>query len=147
MVEATPAPPGRKKLVVIEDDDETRDLEVFLLGSEGYGVTGVPSGETAADTIRREAADLVILDLMLPHKDGFEVLAELASEPSTARTPVIVVSAYVDRGGVRETLRRSPQVRRVLEKPFDVTDLLDAVATELRATTPGSEGGAATGTR
>jgi CheY-like chemotaxis protein len=131
MVEASAPVPGRKKLVVVEDDPETREVELFLLASEGYQVVGVADGESALETIRREAADLVVLDLMLPGKDGLEVLAELARDPATAATPVIVVSAYVNHVGAREALRRAAQVKRVLDKPFDVAVLLDAVAHEL----------------
>jgi two-component system alkaline phosphatase synthesis response regulator PhoP len=129
------AVPGRRKLVVVEDDAETRELELFLLGSEGYQVVGVGDGAHAAEAVKSAEADLVILDLMLPHKDGLTILAELAKDPATARTPVIVVSAYVDRAaGSRDRLQRSPQVRCVLKKPFDVTELLEAVARELRIT-------------
>jgi CheY-like chemotaxis protein len=131
MVEAAAPVPGRKKVVVVEDDPETREVELFLLASEGYQVIGVADGEGAVEAIQREAADLVVLDLMLPGKDGLEVLAELARDPATAGTPVIVVSAYVNHAGARETLRRTAQVKRVLDKPFDVTELLDAVAHEL----------------
>jgi DNA-binding response OmpR family regulator len=125
---------GRKKLVVVEDDPETLELELFLLKSEGYQAVGVADGERAAETIRGEAADLVVLDLMLPHKDGLQVLAELAQDSRTASTPVIVVSAYVQRmGGIRE-LKRAPQVRGVFEKPFDIAELLAAVSNELGGT-------------
>jgi DNA-binding response OmpR family regulator len=120
--------PGRdsakKRVVVVEDDPELRDLETFLLAAEGYEVTGVADGETAAPTIKREKAELVLLDLMLPGKDGNAVLADLASDPETASTKVIVVSAFLSQ------LHATPQVRRILSKPFDVTDLLDAVAQE-----------------
>ncbi len=131
MVDASVAVQGRKKLVVVEDDQETRELELFLLATEGYQVVGVPDGETAAETVKREAADLVLLDLMLPGKDGLAVLAELGQEPATARIPVIVVSAYVNNVGGRGALRKVPQVKYVLEKPFDVTELLETVAREL----------------
>lgn len=130
MVEAA-AVPGRKKLVVVEDDQETRELELFLLAAEGYQVVGVPDGETAAETVERETADLVILDLMLPGKDGLEVLAELGRGPMTVQTPVIVVSAYVDYIRSRSALSTVPQVKRIFNKPFDITELLDAVAYEI----------------
>ncbi len=131
MAEATAAAPGSRKLVVVEDDPETRELELFLLASEGYQVVGVPDGDVAAEVVKREAADLVVLDLMLPSKDGLEVLAELGREAATSSTPVIVVSAYVNRMGGRDKLRAVPQVKRILDKPFDITELLDAVAHEL----------------
>lgn len=131
MAEEADFVPGRKKLVVVEDDDETRELELFLLGSEGYQVIGLADGETAAETIAREEADLVILDLMMPRKDGIAVLEELASQPSTARVPVILVSAYVDRPSVLKALPRSSQVKQIFRKPFDITGLLEAVAHHL----------------
>lgn len=131
MAETAAAAPGSKKLVVVEDDPETRELELFLLASEGYQVVGVPDGDAAAEIVKREAADLVVLDLMLPSKDGLEVLAELGREAATSSTPVIVVSAYVNRMGGRDKLRTVPQVKRILDKPFDITELLDAVAHEL----------------
>jgi CheY-like chemotaxis protein len=114
-----------RKIVVVEDEPEVRELESFLLESEGYEVVGVPDGESAAPVIREELPALVLLDLMLPHKDGNGVLDDLASDPSTARIPVIVVSAFIDR------LRRTSQVRGVLTKPFDPSELLDAVAREI----------------
>jgi len=131
MAQVPTATPGRKTLVVVEDDPETRELELFLLAAEGYQVVGVPDGETAAETIKAEAADLVILDLMLPGKDGIAVFEELGQDPATSATPIIVVSAYVDHLRARNVLIRSPRVRRVLDKPFDITELLDAVAHEL----------------
>jgi CheY-like chemotaxis protein len=134
MVEVGNEVPGRKRLVVVEDDAEIRELELFLLGAEGYQTVGVADGANATESIRGTSPDLVILDLMLPHKDGFEILAELGREPATSSTPVIVVSAYVDQvPRSRELLRSYRQVRRVLEKPFEVTDLLDAIGRELGA--------------
>lgn len=131
MDDSSPTIPGRKKLVVVEDDEDTRELELFLLGSEGYHVIGLPDGEHAAETIAREAADLVILDVMLPRKDGVQVLEELARSPATANVPVILVSAYLESPAVRQVLATSRQVKRVFQKPFDLTELFEAVSAEL----------------
>ena len=121
--------------MVVEDDDDTRELELELLGAEGYEIIPLPDGDSVAATAKREAPDLLILDLMLPNKDGMQVLAELGQEPATARTPVVVVSAYVDRPGVRESLRVFPQVKEIIGKPFDIGDMLEAVARELGSPT------------
>lgn len=115
---------GPKKVVVVEDDSEIRDLEVFLLTAEGFQVVGVGNGEVAASTVKRERADLVLLDLMLPGKDGNAVLADLRADPATASVPVIVVSAYLGH------LRPTPQVKCIVPKPFEITDLLDAISRE-----------------
>jgi DNA-binding response OmpR family regulator len=116
-----------KKVVVVEDDPELRELETFLLDAEGYQAIGVPDGETAAAVVKAEAADLVLLDLMLPRKDGNAVLVDLAADPATAGAPVVVISAYLHQ------LRATSQVKRVLAKPFDINELLEAVETVLAA--------------
>jgi CheY-like chemotaxis protein len=129
-----PTVPGRKKVVVVEDDPDTRELELFLLAAEGYEVTGVGNGTDAAEVVRSQAADLVLLDLMLPGKDGVQVLEDLEREPATAATPVIVISAYANRLARDDAVRRARQVRQVVAKPFDVGELLGAVARAVGAT-------------
>ncbi|MBX7196598.1 MAG: response regulator [Sandaracinaceae bacterium] len=113
--------PGQRTIVVVEDDPEIRELEVFLLGAEGYRVVGLPDGERVVEAVQKNAADLVLLDLMLPKRSGNVVLQDLSRDETARNVPVIVVSAYTRQ------LSRTPQVQRVLNKPFDVTDLLDAV--------------------
>jgi DNA-binding response OmpR family regulator len=121
--------PGRKKVVVVEDDDEMRDLESFLLGAEGYQVAAVAEGRAALPAVKREGADLVLLDLVLPDESGNDVLAELERDPATADVPVIVVTAYSKHFRHVQATR---QVRRIISKPFDPMDLLNAVDEELR---------------
>lgn len=117
----------RRKIVVVEDDPEILDLEMFLLSSEGFDVVPVANGLDAYEVIKREAADLVVLDLMLPGKDGNAVLDELEADPETANVPVIVVSAFTEK------LAQAQQIRRVIPKPFDVMELLDGISQELAA--------------
>lgn len=114
------------RIVVVEDDPEVREIEMFLLESEGFECVGVPEGGPAARVVKQAAADLVILDMMLPGKDGNAVLAELSADPETSGVPVIVVS------GFPSNLEPAPQVKRVIVKPFDVTELLHVVARETR---------------
>ncbi len=119
---ATDAPPaGQRTVVVVEDDPEIRDLELFLLGAEGYQVVGLPDGDAVVQTVRDVRADLIVLDLMLPGKNGNMILDELGADAATRDVPVIVVSAYTPQ------LVATAQVKSVLAKPFDVTDLLDTV--------------------
>lgn len=121
-------PAGRRvpRIVVVEDDPDVREIEMFLLESEGFDCVGVSEGGPAALTIKRQGADLVILDMLLPGKDGNAILAELSADPATRDVPVIVVSGFSSQ------VHPAPQVKRVIVKPFDVTELLDAVARETR---------------
>jgi CheY-like chemotaxis protein len=137
MAESPTAAPRARKLVVVEDDADVREMELLLLAAEGYDVLGLPDGESAAETIERERADLVLLDLMMPRKDGEAVLAELASRPGTASIPVIVVSAYAGNAHTRHALEAWPQVKRIIEKPMEFTVLLDAIARVLASSTFG----------
>jgi CheY-like chemotaxis protein len=111
-----------KKIVVVEDDPELRDLETFVLRAEGFESVGVSDGASVVGAVRREAPDLVLLDLILPDRHGNDVLAELALDPQTASTPVIVVSGYLRQ------LRRTAQVAGLLAKPFEINDLIEDVA-------------------
>jgi len=109
-------------VLLVEDDAEIRELESFILASEGYHVWEVDNGLNAFPAALEHCPDVLLLDLMLPGRSGSEVLAELASHPVTALLPVVIVSAYP------ETLHRTAQVLSLIVKPFDVGELIDAVA-------------------
>lgn len=77
-------------ILIIDDDDELRELTSEYLTGYGYTVLGLPSGEKAVETVTREKPCLVILDIMMPGKDGLEVLGELRTVSSV---PVIMLTA------------------------------------------------------
>ncbi len=79
--------------VLIADDDEfTSGIIARHLQNEGFEVRCVYDGESALAEARKLKPDLIVLDIMLPKKDGFQVAIELAAEKSTAGVPVIVTS-------------------------------------------------------
>jgi two-component system phosphate regulon response regulator PhoB/two-component system alkaline phosphatase synthesis response regulator PhoP len=84
-------PPASKKILLIEDDI----LIAELLGeglSAKYYIKRSATGEEALSTLSEERPDLIILDILLPGIDGFEVLRRLKADPATANIPVIVLS-------------------------------------------------------
>lgn len=83
-----------KKVLVVEDDSVMRELEVRELKLKGYEVFEAADGVLATDSILKNKPDLILLDLMLPKKDGFAVLEEMRKLPDSkiAATPVIVLS-------------------------------------------------------
>jgi signal transduction histidine kinase/CheY-like chemotaxis protein len=110
-------------IVVVEDDRRSFDLLRAYLEAEGVRVVGARDGEEGLDTVRRLSPAGVILDILLPGIDGWEVLAQLKSDPRTAPIPVIVVSMLDERGrgcalGAAE----------YLVKPVDKEQLLAAVS-------------------
>jgi signal transduction histidine kinase/DNA-binding response OmpR family regulator len=85
-------------VVVVEDDRPSFDLLRTYLEKAGYRVVGARDGEEGLDTVRRLSPAGVILDILLPGIDGWEVLARLKADPRTAPIPVIVVSMLDERG-------------------------------------------------
>jgi two-component system alkaline phosphatase synthesis response regulator PhoP len=82
-----------KKILVIEDDPATSRLVEYSLRHEGYEVTTAFNGLEGIKKAKYEAPDLVILDVMLPGLDGFEICHRLKEEPATAGLPILMFSA------------------------------------------------------
>jgi signal transduction histidine kinase/CheY-like chemotaxis protein len=95
---AEPAPGSGPTVVVVEDDRRSFDLLRAYLETAGVRVVGARDGEEGLDTVRRLSPAGVILDILLPGIDGWEVLARLKADPRTAPIPVIVVSLLDERG-------------------------------------------------
>lgn len=84
---------GKKRILVIEDDKDIQELVRYNLEKEGYAVTLAASGEAGLKAVDKKIPDLVVLDLMLPGIDGFDVCRRLRSEGRTQAVPIIILSA------------------------------------------------------
>src|SRR5439155_11700519 len=83
----------RRKIVVIEDDDEVRGLIRHVLQAGGYAVADTGDPARAAELVRNEDPALVLCDISMPGLDGYGVLRALQSDPATARYPVVFLTA------------------------------------------------------
>ena len=81
------------KILVVEDDSDIRELLVDILGDCGYDVVEAGDGGAALAVVNQERPDIILLDVMMPVMDGFQVLKLLKGDPTTRATPVIMVSA------------------------------------------------------
>ena len=82
-----------KKILVIEDDPSSLRLTQYILKNKGYEVLTAPNGLEGLRKAQSENPDLVILDVMLPGIDGFEICSHLRADPQTARLPILMLSA------------------------------------------------------
>ena len=82
-----------KKILIIEDDPATQRLVDYSLKQEGYQIISASNGLEGIRKALGESPDLIILDVMLPGMDGFEICYRLRSEPSTANLPILMFSA------------------------------------------------------
>ena len=114
-----------KHVVLVEDETNIAEAIRFLLGREGWRVQTLANGTNAAQVIRDTRPDLVMLDVMLPGKTGFEILAELRADASLGELPVLMLTA---RGQARDReMALQAGVSRFMTKPFSNEDMLCAV--------------------
>ena len=83
---------NKKKVMIVEDDEHISKVYEIKLAKEGYATSLAVDGEEAVTKITSEKPDLILLDLMIPKKDGFGVLEDIKKVPSLASIPVIVLS-------------------------------------------------------
>jgi len=82
----------KKRILIVEDEESLVKLETLLLTVKGFEVIAAFTGQMAIDKIGVEAFDLVLLDIMLPDIDGFEVCRQIRNDPRTANVPIIVLT-------------------------------------------------------
>ena len=94
-----------KKILIIEDDKFLRELMSQKLVKEGYDICEAIDGEEGAKKIKEEKPDLVLLDLILPGIDGFEVLTQMKNDSSISSIPVIILSNLGQKEDVERGLK------------------------------------------
>lgn len=116
----------KKRILCIEDEPETTNLVKLILNREGYEVLGADGGEEGLQMVKDEKPDLILLDLMMPDMDGWQVYQHLKEDEDTKDIPVIVVTAKVQ--SIDKVL--GLQVAKVddyITKPFRPEELSERV--------------------
>lgn len=117
------------KILVVEDEESLREDILEILRFDNFEVYGAENGITGVEKAREIHPDLIICDIMMPERDGYGVLLELRSDPSTAMIPLIFLTARASR----EDQRRGMELGAddYLTKPFTQPELLAAISTRL----------------
>jgi DNA-binding response OmpR family regulator len=118
---------GKPTILVVDDDASIRELLNQNLQEAGYQVRVAANGREALEQVRREPPDLVILDVMMPEMNGFDVAAVLKNDPQTMDIPILILSIVQDR---ERGFRLG--VDRYLTKPIDTEALLREVGALLQ---------------
>jgi two-component system, OmpR family, alkaline phosphatase synthesis response regulator PhoP len=113
------------RILIVDDESAIRLVCQLNLDSAGFQTLEASDGETALALARTELPDLILLDVMLPGIDGWEVAAELAGSPETREIPILFLSARSDRSDEE----RGHEVGGLgyITKPFDPNELIDRV--------------------
>src|SRR5512133_3410950 len=115
-----------RSVVYIEDDQEMIDLVVLILTRRGFQVQGAHGGRNGLEIIQKEPPDLVLLDLMMPGMDGWEVYQQLKASDATRSIPVIIVTAKAQPID-RVLGLHIAKVDDYIAKPFRPQELIDSV--------------------
>jgi two-component system alkaline phosphatase synthesis response regulator PhoP len=118
------------RILVVDDDKKIVRLVRSYLEQSGYQVFTAYDGETALHTIRREKPDLVVLDLMLPDRDGWEITRIVRADPTVARLPIIMLTARVE--DVDKIVGLEVGADDYITKPFNPREVVARVKAVLR---------------
>ncbi len=119
-------PTPKALILVVEDNDDVRDIVTIYLRRNGFSVSEAADGQTAVDALASIKPNLVLLDVLLPKIDGIEVLKQMRQSESGMRIPVVMMSAVLQTRDLKsETARLN--VSSFLQKPFQMRSLMEHV--------------------
>jgi len=123
-----------KKIFCVEDDSNIRELIEYTLTSMGFAFEGFECASNFFDAIRAELPDLILLDIMLPDKDGMEILSELKQSSDKCNIPVILLTAKTSQ--INKIKGLDSGADDYITKPFDIMELVSRINAVLRRCKP-----------
>jgi len=120
-----------KKILIIEDDNFLRELIVQKLMAEGFEMSEAVDGEEGLKKVKEIKPDLVILDLILPGIDGYEVLYQVKKDPSTTKIPVIILSNLGQKEDVEKGLKMGA-IDFLIKAHFTPAEIIEKVKASLK---------------
>jgi two-component system response regulator VicR len=116
----------KQRLLYIEDEQEMIELVKLILARRGFEVIGALGGREGLDAVRRLLPDMVLLDLMMPDMDGWDVYQQMKADAATQKIPVIVVTAKAQ--SIDKVLGlHIAKVDDYISKPFSPDELVESV--------------------
>ena len=114
----------------VDDDNTIRDIEVYTLTQTGFKAKGFSDGASVLEALKSEKPELIVLDIMMPGKDGREVLKEIRSSPATRKIPVIMANAKGTEMDKIQSLDTGAD--DYLVKPFGMMEMVSRIKAVMR---------------
>ncbi|HVB74043.1 MAG TPA: response regulator [Ktedonobacteraceae bacterium] len=122
-----------QRIVVVDDDKEVQEIITFALRRNGFEVAVAGNGQQLQDMLATQTPDLVILDVMMPGLDGYQIFGNLRKNAATQSVPVIIMTAHAEDIYERISIDLGAAVH--ITKPFHPLELVDKVRGLLRSLT------------
>lgn len=114
-------------ILLIDDDTTMCGLYELILTSAGYKVVTANDGPTGLEKVGQEQFNLILLDIMMPKMNGFEVMEKLKSDPKTAIVPIVIISNFADEKYQRQALEKGAACYLV-KSDYEPDDLVKILA-------------------
>ena len=114
-----------KKILIVEDDEKSLYLARFILQEGGFEVIEAGDGIEAVDKAKREAPDLILMDMQLPKLDGYEAVRRIKADERFTNTPIIALTAYAMKGDREKTMEAG--CTGYIEKPIDPAAFVEEI--------------------
>jgi len=121
----------KKRILIVEDEESLLKLETILLTVKGYEVAGALTGNEALQKISVEKFDLILLDIMLPDIDGFEVCTRVKKDPRSSGIPVVMLTAKKNPDDLERGVACGAS--SYLTKPFKSAMIIEVIEKLLRS--------------
>ncbi len=122
-----------KHIIVVDDDKEIREIVTFVLSRHDFEVAVASNGRQLQQLLAQQLPDLVILDIMMPGEDGYQIFRSLRSDQRTSSIPVIIMTAHAE--DIYERISVDLGAAEHMTKPFHPFELVERVKALLQTTT------------
>jgi len=120
----------KKKILIVEDDRSLQNALVEIIGREGFETVSAFDGEEALAKLQEGKPDLILLDIVLPKKDGYEVLEEIKKNEETKNIPVLILTNLEEIDNVQKALDLGATTFMV-KSDFSLKDILEKIKVAL----------------
>ncbi len=120
----------KSRILIVEDEEFILEYLCTALRLNGYEVFRANNGQDGLEKALKEVPDMIISDIMMPKMDGYQMLEEIRKHPETAKIPVLLLTARIEKTDIRQGMNLGAD--DYLTKPFDMDDLFNAINSRLK---------------
>ncbi len=123
---------ANKKVIIFDDEGDLLKVTQVILESRGFDVVAYDSSRNAIENIKKEKPDLILLDIFMPYKDGYQVCDEVRCDQEIKDIPIIVCTAQTVEKGLIDKAHEFYGANDYIVKPFEIDELIEKIKKHLK---------------